>query len=805
MVLGLEVVKNAGIKRKMELPAASHLHPKVNSHRSEFVDIAKGLNFHKYLNEKQEALLNRAFVAYRALAIMLYNFAQSGHPGGSISVGRQFLSLFLSGQMDYKIADSHAREGDMLALAAGHKAMGWYALNAFVNEAVKQTNPGLLSREGKENLFLEDLLGFRKNPAVKTPLREQLASKELDGHPTPATPFTFLTTGASGVGVAGAVGLAVAAKDIDRKNPSMVFCLEGEGGMTPGRVEEALQIARRAGLDNFVIMVDHNDASIDQADVTSGGYTEVKPEERGLLHGYNTIVADGKDFNQIVAALDFVREKKFKDNSLPTMIVLRTEKGEGYGFGTNKSHGGGHKMNSAEYFKAQEVFENTFGVKLDRTDLSKASPAEVETAFWNSLSVFREALSKDTELRDFMTTEVKAASERMQLREEERKADHRQPDLRPVFEFVESNPLSPENPPASLQYKSGDKVALREALGASLGEINKASNGGIIISAADLYGSLAFPKGIPYVSFPEGRVLFTGITEDAMSGITAGISTYGKHMGVLGSYGAFAVPMAFTAMRLDAIGYGATGKTIGNPMIVVAGHAGPKTGEDGPTHADPQCLSPMYSFPPGMAITLTPWDNREVWPLLLTSLRQKPAVIVPYVTRPAEKVLDLNGMGLADAAKETVNGVYHLKRPAAGSTDAWAIFQGSGVVNELLANGGAPLNQINASGLNIGIAYVSSRELFMSLPAGMREHFWGFDKASKAMAVTDFTQDTTFPWIMSEVGREFTLHPFKNGHFLGSGIGADVLKEGGLDGENIAKQVIAFAQRIALDPKSDRA
>ena len=40
-----------------------------------------------------------------------------------------------------------------------------------------------------------------------TPLFKKFDSKPLDGHPTPATPLVRLSTGASGVGVAGSFGL----------------------------------------------------------------------------------------------------------------------------------------------------------------------------------------------------------------------------------------------------------------------------------------------------------------------------------------------------------------------------------------------------------------------------------------------------------------------------------------------------------------------------------------------------------------------------------------------------------------------
>ena len=49
-------------------------------------------------------------------------------------------------------------------------------------------------------------------------------------------------------------------------------------------------------------------------------------------------------------------------------------------------------------------------------------------------------------------------------------------------------------------------------------------------------------------------------------------------------------------------------------------------------------------------------------------------------------------------------------------------------------------------------------------------------------------------WIRSERGLRSSLHPFRNGHFLGSGSGATVLAEAGLDGESQFKAIAEFAR-----------
>ena len=52
------------------------------------------------------------------------------------------------------------------------------------------------------------------------------------------------------------------------------------------------------------------------------------------------------------------------------------------------------------------------------------------------------------------------------------------------------------------------------------------------------------------------------------------------------------------------------------------------------------------------------------------------------------------------------------------------------------------------------------------------------------MGITGFTLPTMYRWVRSEAGREATLHPYRKGHFLGSGQGEVVLAEAGLDGES---------------------
>jgi transketolase len=258
--------------------------------------------------------------------------------------------------------------------------------------------------------------------------------------------------------------------------------------------------------------------------------------------------------------------------------------------------------------------------------------------------------------------------------------------------------------------------------------------------------------------------------------VLSGIASFGKHLAAGSSYGAFLAPLGHIASRLHAIGDGARRERLGGesrPMILVCGHAGLKTGEDGPTHADPQPLQLLQeNFPPGAMITLTPWEPQEIWHLMSAALMKRPAVIAPFVTRPAEKVLDRDALGLAPAS-EARHGVYLLRR-ARGVRQGTVVLQESGVAYAFVT-GALPL--LEADGIDVDVFYVASAELYDGSCFPEKQ-------AMEAMGITGFTLPTMYRWIRSDFGRAMTLHPFLHGTYPGSGPGPAVIAQAGLDGES---------------------
>jgi transketolase len=109
-------------------------------------------------------------LTYRALCALMYNYVpMSGHPGGSISSGR-FVAGILFDAMDYDVSDPDRVDSDLISYAAGHKALGLYAMWALRNEVIRIGAPQLLPKDVRYQLRLEDLLGFRRNPTNQTPL-----------------------------------------------------------------------------------------------------------------------------------------------------------------------------------------------------------------------------------------------------------------------------------------------------------------------------------------------------------------------------------------------------------------------------------------------------------------------------------------------------------------------------------------------------------------------------------------------------------------------------------------------------------
>lgn len=702
--------------------------------------------------------------------------------------------------MAYDFSRPETRSADRICYTAGHKALGLYALWALRNELVRIADPGLLAPVERQ-LRLEDLLGFRKNPVESAPLFRKFGCKALDGHPTPAMPFVPLATGASGVGLAAAVGQALASADVYGTEGPRFHLIEGEGGLTPGRVQEAMAAASIAGLANVILHVDWNQSSIDSDKVCAenglpGDYVPWNPLELARFHDWNIVEAgDGHDIGRVLAAQSMALALR---NGRPSAVVYRTTKGWRYGLEGRASHGAGHAFCSRKYHEALRPFEARFGAKFPIFE-GEPSVERVEEAFWATLSSVRTALEASPSLADAGAKMILAARERLLG------ARRKIRDRAPRIEVLYAGGLDWGAVPVDLRLEPGRPATLRGALGATLGYLNRLTGGAVLGCAADLLESTSvaglnagFPKGFFHAESNPGsrQVAVGGICEDAMGAAMAGVSSFGSHLGVTSSYAAFIAPLEHIAARLHGIGEQARRTWNREPFrtwIMVNAHAGPQTGEDGSTHADPQALQLLQqNFPDGILITLTPWDPQEVWPLMAAGLSARPAVLAPFLTRPAQPVPDRRALGLPPA-EAAVQGVYSLRRADVAAT---VVLQGCGAASIFMRE---VLPRLDLEKVPVNVYYVASAELFDRLPAEAQRAIFPEEHARLAFGITDFTLPTLHRWICSERGRRHSLHPFRKGAFLGSGSWDKVLAEAGLDGPSQFKAVLDWA-RLAVRP-----
>ena len=415
------------------------------------------------------------------------------------------------------------------------------------------------------------------------------------------------------------------------------------------------------------------------------------------------------------------------------------------------------------------------------------TPETIEQAYYDSLMVIRGVFESHKDLTQHLGDRVAQCKQRLEA--SPRPLRDNAPDLGKLYE---NNAISPFERPGSCTYDIGSAQTLRGSLAHGLNHVNKLTKGAVLAAAADLYGSTnisnissGFGTGFWHpTNNPESRLFSAGgIAEDAMGGICSGISTMGYQIGVGSSYGAFIAPLNTICAKTHGIGQQTLRHRVpGEPnktFVIVCGHAGVKTGEDGPTHAEPQALQVLQeNFPGDVMISLTPWDPNELWPLTAETLIQRPAVMAAYVTRPSEVIMDRAGLGLAPA-EDAVKGVYKLLS-ANGKPDATIVYQGSEVAYAFVAG---VLPRLREKGINLDVYYVSSAELFGRLDEEERNQIFPETAASSAMMFSGFTVATTYRWIMSERGRQFSMYPWKHGSFLGSGQGDVCLEQAGMHAE----------------------
>ena len=253
-----------------------------------------------------------AYKARKHALTGIYN-AQSGHPGGSLSIA-DILAVLYFEVMNVDPKNPKMPDRDRFVLSKGHCAPALY---------------GILAEKG---FFpAEDVATLRRTDSY------------MQGHPDmKGIPGIDMSTGSLGQGISAANGMALAGKLANKDY--RVYTVLGDGELEEGQVGEAAMFAAHYKLDNLTAFVDNNGLQIDGniADVMNSNPIDKKFE----AFNWNVITIDAHDYDAILDAVNRAKATKGK----PTVIIAKSVKGKGVSFmeGQAAWHGAAPKQEQFE-------------------------------------------------------------------------------------------------------------------------------------------------------------------------------------------------------------------------------------------------------------------------------------------------------------------------------------------------------------------------------------------------------------------------------------------------------------------------
>jgi len=235
----------------------------------------------------------------RKLAIKMIANAQSGHPGGSLSIADIIAVLYFH-ILHHDPQNPKWEDRDRFILSKGH---GCPALYAALAEA---------------GYFPSEILyTFRKFGSI------------LQGHPDMRkVPGIEMSSGSLGLGLSVANGIALSAK-LDGKD-YRVYVLLGDGELDTGIVWEAAMAASHYHLNNLTAIIDYNKL---QSDGFNYEIMELEPlKDKWASFGWEVVEIDGHNIKEILSSIEYAKSVKDK----PTAIIAHTIKGKGVSFMENQ-------------------------------------------------------------------------------------------------------------------------------------------------------------------------------------------------------------------------------------------------------------------------------------------------------------------------------------------------------------------------------------------------------------------------------------------------------------------------------------
>ncbi len=470
--------------------------------------------------------------AIRILAIDATEQAKSGHPGLPMGMADVATALWTRFHK-FDAADPRWPDRDRFVLSAGHGSLLLY---------------GLLYLTGYDGMSIDDIRTFRQlhSPAAGHP--------EYGEHRAIET-----TTGPLGQGLATAVGMAIAERNMAaRFGKSLVdhrtWVIASDGDLMEGISHEAAALAGHLGLSKLTVLYDDNHVSIDGD--TSLAYSD-DVLRRFAAYGWAVKRVDGHDPNQINAALSFaVRSKK------PTLIACRTIIGLGAPTkaGTNAVHGSALGPDEAAGAKALLGWHEPPFVIPD--DLKER---------WHAAGSRGAAARRSW---------LKRLARHNQRSEFDRVIAGRLPDNWHEAVAELKQVIADERP--MLATRASSQKCL-ETLVPAIPEL--------IGGSADLTGSnLTLVRGMASIATGNygGRYLHYGVREHGMAAAANGMALHGGIIPYIGTFFVFSDYLR-PALRMSAM--------MRQRVIYVLTHDSIGLGEDGPTHQPVEHLASLRAMP----------------------------------------------------------------------------------------------------------------------------------------------------------------------------------------------------------------
>jgi len=236
----------------------------------------------------------------RFSAMTMTHHSNLGHTGGDLSSADILATLYLGGILNVRPTEPAWPQRDRFIMSKGHCSGAFYSVLSF------------------KGFFPQAMLGTFMDPLSM-----------LNGHPDRnKLPGVEANTGPLGHGLPIAVGCALAARM--RGEDWRTVVLTGDGELQEGSNWEAAMTAQQYGLDNLVVIVDHN--RIQQGDFTEKIIRMDPLASKWAAFGFAIVEVDGHDHAALLACFTNLPLEKGK----PTCIIANTIKGKGVSFAENK-------------------------------------------------------------------------------------------------------------------------------------------------------------------------------------------------------------------------------------------------------------------------------------------------------------------------------------------------------------------------------------------------------------------------------------------------------------------------------------